>query len=83
MRICTGLTRTELTLFSRLGATGGAAKRQNSFLFGCHDYNPAPLLGKKLCDCDQIHIRTGFLSFYFAVNGEFVVASIAGTAGNR
>jgi len=38
MRICAGLACTELTLFSRLGATSGATNRQSSFPFGCHGY---------------------------------------------
>jgi len=79
MRICTGLASAELTLFSRLGATGGATNRQSSFLFGCHDYKVQHCSAKSWSIVNRFTSEPGFLPFSFAVNGEFGVASITGS----
>ncbi len=79
MRICTRLASTELTLFSRLGATSGATNRQRLFLLGCHGYMLQRCSAKSCSIVNRLTSELGILPFFFAVNGEFGLASIAGS----
>jgi hypothetical protein len=79
MRICTDLASAELTLFSRLGATSGATNRQRLFLFGCHGYIMQRCFAKSCSIVTRFGWEPGILPFFFAVIGEFGVASIAGS----